>query len=344
MEKIKEKISNLQNEEKLEVISKFNLLLYEFLPSSGLTEPHFLFIDNSVLQDIKKQSCNKESYLNYLSVCLFANFISHRSYLDARIALPPAILYEFAGRQPLNTEQHFQSILRDARDCLGVFDLDVYSIGYDSFKAAQKLFLSIRHDEREIVKAINRINTEDWRISPKEGTKTNIPFILARKMVPTNVRLKYFKRGYVHWILSCLIEREILTHKENDPRVRKKFHNEFVITLASLTKFKHGLLKGLGDIELLQYCDITSQFQARARSTSTAITFDRNLAKTLSKRTTLPVSHEPIRFGIDSEKDLARKLQQLSTGKELLDSINERQLGFQEKAADFYNHLKEVFA
>jgi hypothetical protein len=51
---------------------------------------------------------------------------------------------------------------------------------------------------------------------------------------------------------------------------------------SSLIKIRKGQLKGLGDIELFQYCDIRSQFLSQTPYTYVGLTFDRNLAYILT--------------------------------------------------------------
>jgi hypothetical protein len=59
--------------------------------------------------------------------------------------------------------------------------------------------------------------------------------------------------------------------------------------LADLNEIKRGVLKGLGDIELLQICDVNSQFRQGTGYVLLGQTFDRGLARVLIQRHTYVV-------------------------------------------------------
>ncbi len=84
----------------------------------------------------------------------------------------------------------------------------------------------------------------------------------------------------MRFALSARIEQHIIEQCQGHGRAPIGRLSE---TLADLDTFgRNGLLKGLGDIDLLQICDISRQYKQSAGYVPAGQTLDRDLAETLS--------------------------------------------------------------
>ena len=105
--------------------------------------------------------------------------------------------------------------------------------------------------------------------------------------------------------------------------------------------FLDGLLKGLGDIELFQYCDIRSQFLSYIPYTYVGLTFDRNLAEVLRIHSNLIVRSEGM-TGEDDENSFMKKWQNWANDLQRFANFDRAQETFQRNYCDFLDDIKPV--
>jgi len=72
--------------------------------------------------------------------------------------------------------------------------------------------------------------------------------------------------------------------------------------LADLNDFKRGLFRGLGDIDLLQICDVTRQYKEHKGYVLLGQTVDRDLSRVLGERHKLIAGAE-VKFGQSNTKE-----------------------------------------
>ncbi|WP_252179452.1 hypothetical protein [Endozoicomonas sp. 4G] len=342
MIRIKEEIKALDKKDKEKVLVYFAYLMDQFMPSSGFTEPHYLFIDNSILQDIKNKSSSQISYLRYLSTLIFSDFLSRKSKLDIKLAITPAIFYEFSGRKSLENEYKYQEILEKVQDSVDILNIETYTIGFSSFSEINKLIDKVKIDEEIIISKIRDIKNTDWSVRLRFDNGIKFPHAVANKYLSSDLQLKYFDDGYVRWVLSTLIEREIITNKHNDEYVRRNFRHDMIFLIAALNKIKKGIIQGLGDIELLQFCDITGQQYRENNRTCTGITFDENLRNTLAFRTGTFATHEPFKGG-ESQEERDKKILELQKNIEKQNQIHQKEDMVMQRALEYYRELSAIF-
>lgn len=139
-------------------------------------------------------------------------------------------------------------------------------------------------DETFLTRFIDKIDKADWRIDLRAPLGVKIPMSEAWRALPEQLPLRYFDPWYVRFVLSARIEQHIIEQCQgHDPAPIGS--GRLSETLAALNTFgRNGLLKGLGDIDLLQICDISRQYKQSASYVLAGQTLDRDLAETLSQR------------------------------------------------------------
>ncbi len=343
MDSIKKEISRLDKDGRYQVFVHFDWLIMQLLNSSGLKQPYYIFIDNCILQDIKHRHSNGFRFYRFVATKLFLKYLEERSGIEVKIAIPASILYEFSGKKSFDTEQEYKSCLNKLNSCLEIFNIDIHTIGFSDIHEANKSIEAIRFDEKKITKLIKNIKKKEWNVELRNGNITKFPMGIAYRALSSEITLRYFNEGYVRWILSSIIETRIINNRNNDKKVRKDSRHDLTFSLSGLNKVKKGVIEGLGDIDLLSYCDINSQFQNNKSFTCFAITFDEKLFTSFLYRQSLVATHEPIVTGIDTEDDWKRKFQEFDDDCNRLRQAEEKEEEFKSKTIKFYSEMKEIF-
>jgi hypothetical protein len=314
----------------------------EFLPSAGLSPPHLLFLDNSILQDLEKRDIDSTSALRAYAFELFADFIVNHANLQSALVVTPVSFYEFCGRKIPANAQEWKALADRIHRCLSCVTLHIDSFGSEEYGRAKAIFEDIADDAARLAHEVKEIKRADWAMPLRDGTRTLIPFTFALRAMKGKLRLRYFHAPTAEFILAALVERLILDHKGNDQEVTRKFRDGKVYPLASISKIKNDVLQGLGDIELYQYCDVSSQYRRKQGQTYTALTFDKNLALSLANRTTLVATHEPIVGGSDSKARIQEKIDDLKGEFIRLRAAKEREDSVRRRAAMHIEVLKPI--
>jgi len=343
MDSIKKEISKLDTAGRYQVFVHFDWLIMQLFNSSGLKQPYYIFIDNCILQDIKHRHSNGFRFYRFVATKLFFKYLKDRSGIDVKIAIPASILYEFSGKKSFDTDQEYKSCLEKLYSCLAIFNLDIHTIGFSDIYEANMSIDAIRFDEKKITKLIKNIKKKEWNVELRKGNIIKFPMGIAYRALPSDIALRYFNEGYVRWILSSIIEAKIINNRNNDKKVRKDSRHDLIFSLSGLNKMKKGVIEGLGDIDLLSYCDINSQFQNDKSFTCFAITFDEKLFTSFLYRQTLVATHEPIVTGGDSEDDWKRKFHELSYNCDRLKQTEKKEEEFKKNTMEFYSEMKEIF-
>lgn len=193
-------------------------------------------------------------------------------------------IYEHIGRRLPDTVTEVEAILVELQQLLGSAGLRTASLGFDSPAHLFERLQTIVADEAFLTRFVDEIDKRDWRIDLHAPLGVKIPMSEAWRSLPEQLPLRYFDPWYVRFVLSARIEQHIIEQCQG--------HSPAPIgsgrlseTLAELNTFgRNGLLKGLGDIDLLQICDINRQHQQKAGYVLAGQTLDRDLAESLSQR------------------------------------------------------------
>jgi hypothetical protein len=286
------------------------VLVWEFTPAVGLPEPYYVVPDNSLLQDIRHASQQDGRLTRYVGIQSFAYFLRNYTNLDVRLVITPTIFFESIGRRELKSESDYKQALRQLHNELSSLGIRIMISGIESYRKARALCSLILRDGKSIMKIFNDTKSSVWDIPLRNGSQKypmRIPMMMTDELLPRRMKLKYFNDWYVRLVLTGIVEKAILESRVNKNILRGYLSERSNFITGSIIKVRRNELKGLGDIELFQYCDIRSQFIAKSPTTYIGLTFDENLAKLLQKFSNLNVRSEEIKDG-ESESSMMKKL------------------------------------
>lgn len=363
-EKIKNEILTLNKEEKTELLNNFVFLVSNIESVIGLTKLLYLIVDNQILIDLSYINTDnfepeyRRRYIRRISVLMLFNYLSSYVELNIKTLLIPTIFYELNNRNILKTNNDFQSLLNKYSTLIEVLDTETISWGLDNFNIAKRNLQQIEQDERKILNVLNDLKQQkmtfqvfdkmEWRDENNEKVKCKMfkpPFLIANQLIfSKKLKLKYFDENIVKYIIASHLEPKIyLDSVQNNSSLKqeiKGFRHESIQKTASVTKIKKGMLKGLADIEMLQFCNIGMQFRSNTNYTLFAVTFDEKLLELLQERTRLSVSMEL--SSRDNAETFEFKLKQHEININRINIAQEKQLEACDKFILFFQELKTL--
>ena len=249
-----------------------------------LPGPIYLVLDNSLIQAFKHRPANAKRAVDALAFETLCAFVRDWSDRESHLALSPMAIYEHIGRRLPDTVAEVEAILAELQQLLGTTGLRIALLGFETSAHLFERLQAIVADEAFLTRFIDKIDKRDWRIDLRAPMGVKIPMSEAWRALPEKLPLRYFDPWYVRFVLSARIEQHIIEQCQGHgpaPIGSGKLSE----TLADLNTFgRNGLLKGLGDIDLLQICDISRQYQQKLGYVLAGQTLDRDLAETLSQR------------------------------------------------------------
>ena len=249
-----------------------------------LPGPIYLVLDNSLIQAFKHRQTNTKRAVDALAFETFCTFVRDWSDRESHLALSPMAIFEHTGRRPPASVAEVEHTLAELQQLLGSTGLRIASLGFETPAHLFERLQAIVADEVFLTRFVDEIDKADWRIDLRAPMGVKIPMSEAWRALPEKLPLRYFDPWYVRFVLSARIEQHIIEQCQGHgpaPIGSGKLSE----TLADLNTFgRNGLLKGLGDIDLLQICDISRQYQQKLGYVLAGQTLDRDLAETLSQR------------------------------------------------------------
>lgn len=311
-------------------------MINQFIGSIGVNKDINIFLDNNIIQDVK-HSEDEERRLRFIGVFLFFELLKTYLALNIKLVLSPVIFYEHTGKEKIHNNLDYDKKVHDILSILSIFNLEVSFYKFDSYKKLNEILNDLISDEKKIIDELNELKSTEFEVNliNKDQTQEVSPLSVSINLQEGKLDLKYFKPFYVNFILSSKIEKKILDNNKNDKNTRRKYSKDLdKFPLSSLIKIKKGSLQGLGDIELFQECDLSSQYTKDAQTINVAITFDKILHNILSRRQTLVATHEPIITGEDSEIS-KNKLNDYFFQQQVLYDIEKEEIQFYEDVQAF---------
>lgn len=250
-----------------------------------LDGPLYLVLDNSVIQAFKHRGSQPKRGLHSLAYVAFCRFVSGWSDRPSYLALSPVAIYEHLGRRSVDTVWHAWAALSELERLLADTKLPVTGLG---FASPEELFVKLRDieaDDQFLTQYMKGLDEANWRTDLRAPIGVKIPFAIAYDTIPDNLPLRYFDPWYVKLVLSGRVEKRIIEQSQHDPQAQPISSGDLPKALAKLNKVnKRGLLIGLGDIDMLQICDVSRQYQHKPGYVLIGQTLDRGLAEVLSQR------------------------------------------------------------
>lgn len=363
-EEIRHEIQNLDKGEKLDLLKSFIFLINNIEPILGLSEPLLLILDNQILNDLnyintnKSEPRNRMRYIRLISVFMLFNYLLKYAEIDAKIILTPTILFEFNQRSIPKTNDDFGILLNKCFSLVRELGAETLSLDLDNFKEARRIFQDIERDEQNILTVINKLKQKkmtfklfdkmEWSDETNKKIKCQLfkpPFLIAYQLASRQrMRLKYFDRNIVNHVIASHLEPKIYSDNAQTNLVQQKvkgFRDESINKTASVSKVVKGRLKGLADIEILQFCNIESQFRYNKDYTFFAVTFDKKLSELLHERTRISVHSEEL-CSQENIEIWKAKSDRLLTNIKRIDFAQEKQSKALNKLVLFYQHLEPL--
>lgn len=236
-----------------------------------------LVLDNSIIQAFKHRDREPSRALRALAFVAFCRFVTGWSDRPTSLAISPFAIYEHSGRKLVADKHEAGAILRELGTLLAETGLSAAGIGFADTSALFHQLADIQHDEAYLTNYVRAIDAASWETKLSRPFGTLIPFDLALDAMPGNLPLRYFDTRYVRYVFASRIERLIIAHSRRDPGAASVASGPLARALSKLNNFKRGKLQGLGDIDILQICDLARQFQVRTGRILIGQTVDKKL-------------------------------------------------------------------
>ncbi|MFS2068390.1 hypothetical protein ACEN9D_06505 [Pseudomonas sp. CT11-2] len=253
--------------------------------SYELEGPMYLVLDNSIIQSFKHRLTDVNRDLQALSYITFTRFVTSWSDRETYLAVTPAALYEHMGRRGGITTEEVLGALEELQVFFSSTGLRMSWVGFNSMEELVGRLAAIHADDLYLTKYFREIDERDWRTDLKAPFGVKIPIGIAYREIPDDLPLKYFSPWYVKFVLASRIERSIIRDSQHNFDARPIGSGALSDALADLNEFnRKGALSGLGDIDMLQICDGSRQYQDKAGYVLVGQTFDRDLNEVLQYR------------------------------------------------------------
>jgi hypothetical protein len=257
----------------------------QYCSAYELEGPIYLVLDNSIIQDFKHRQ-DKKRWLRALSYIALTRFVSIFSDRKTYLCISPVAVYEHAGKVVPTTAEAAGKFVAEISEQLSPCKLPIATIGFDNDNDLIRVLEDVHHDADFMSTFAEQINNMDLQYdlrSPFGGVR--IPLSIATDLIPDDMPLRYFDPWYVKYVFASRIEHRIAAQSKQHPEAQPILSGELSALLAELNKLsKQGVLKGIGDIDLLQICDIRRQYASPPGYVLLGQTRDKTLAKVLSQR------------------------------------------------------------
>ena len=295
-----------------EVGTFFDLVL-QFLGTyaSGyeLPGPIHLVLDNSIVQDFKHRATKPEQELRALAYSAFCRFVAGWSDRETSLALSPMAVYEHLGRRSPASADEAAAALQELPGLLADTRLPCIGLGFRGPASLLAKLRDIEADDRYLTSYVRSLDAGDWKTDLRAPLGVKIPLSIAYEKVPDDLPMRYFDAWYVKFVLAARVEQFIVQQSRHDPASRPIHSGRLGKALADLNEFsKKGLLKGLGDIDLLQICDVSRQYAHDPGFVLIGQTLDDGLAAVLRHRHMYHVSDGGTVGTADGEEGIRRAI------------------------------------
>lgn len=270
-----------------------------------------VLLDNSVIQDFKHAGTPADKgglrQARVSALVAFSRFLRAWNRRDHAIAVSPVAVYEHLGRRPLSDASDAAHQLREvhalvqrAFQRLVLFN----AAGLEEFVEATR---AVDHDAQLLFDAARRIGEGMWARELKAPIGAYIPLAIAEAETPRDLPLRYFDPGVVHRVLAARAEREIVSQSASVSSVPPITSGEISRRLAALNglgrDLRKGKIRGLGDLEILQFCTMGQQHAHKSSHVFVGVCSDSGLQHLLDDFSNVVVG-KTITKGVSSETEV----------------------------------------
>lgn len=260
-------------------------LVNKYASGYELDGPLFLVLDNTIIQDYKHQKTNSGRAIRALAYTTFCRFIRGWSDRQTSLAVTAVAIYEHIGRKIVASPTEALSALSEIRHLLIDTDMSVATLGFNSPEELESTLHKVHSDSEFLTQYVREIDAANWQLDLRAPMGVKIPMGIAHDAIPDDLPLRYFDPLYVKFVFSSRIELLIIRQSSQNPEAMPISSGEMMEALANLNEInRRELLTGLGDIDLLQVCDISRQYKQNPKYVLLGQTFDKGLAEVLRHR------------------------------------------------------------
>lgn len=239
-------------------------LMHSYVAASELDRRMFLVLDNSIVKDFKHRA-DPRRRTRALAYTAFCRFDARWSSLQGSLALSPVAIYEHGGRKAPASPQAAHALMQEIATILRDCSLPIITINFTDPASLYRSLLDIHADADYLEVFANQIETTDWERDMRSPYGGEIAAAaLADEEIPDDMPLKYFSPYYVRKVFRSRIEMRIARQSKGVFGPTPLVSGETTLSLSKLNEIgKRGVFKGLGDIDLLQICDVSRQYTQR---------------------------------------------------------------------------------
>jgi len=344
LEIIKKNLEVFLNEKKDKDILTFLMETYKFTAhyaaSCELSETLYLVLDNSIIQEIKHRKDQSHRAIKAEAYLTFCKFVKYWSNTTTFIAISPMVVYEHLGRKIPKTRWELQIALNELHTIICATTLEIRYLGFCDAESLYPLLENIVHDEVVLTTYIKNLDERSWKTDLSHPHGVKIPMSIASKSLPTLPQLKYFRLGYIHFVLSGRVEKYIIEQSKHNPNAMPIGGGDLPNLFYKINTYKKDLLKGLGDIDIFQICDVSGQCSQNSESYFIGQTLDKDLRKILNIR---HVKYSSVEFVVGESSTNKEDIKNLLSV--MLDPFEEdkkRSQLIQPKFSDFIKFIEEI--
>ncbi|QJP98693.1 hypothetical protein C798_00140 [Herbaspirillum rubrisubalbicans Os34] len=301
---IKTFLASINEQEKRTFLTDMFKLEAMLTHYATVSERLLIFVDNNIIQDILQRDIHSDRKRRFYSFLAALSLAQDYYLIDVFACISPAVLFEVGGKRSNHSLAEAEKIMASVIDAMAEVGLATHLVGFNSTRDLLNLFKKISYDESQIRIAMDKVVARRWERDFSAACQyggIRIPLSLAEEECP-EIRLTYFSPWVVKWIFMHMIEKRMYRENKNQPKARALMHlgNE---TTFSIIKSKDMGVEGLGDIELLTYCDLTNQTIHNSPEITVGLTYDGRLYETLMARSNVVTVGSTHEGGVDNPED-----------------------------------------
>jgi hypothetical protein len=318
---------------------------YDMLTSYlSVSERLLLIIDNSVVQDIIHREAHVRRQPRYAALLALLTLAEDYLLLDVFACVTPTILYEAHRRVPFRKPAETLKASSIVSHAMASVGLDISFVGFNNVRDLIQCVADIREDEKTIFDAMRKIQTSNWKLDlPKSlGISVPLPLSIAERRVP-DIRLRYFSVWHTKYVLMHAIVKEMYAVNEENKIFRGFCYQAMKHDISSILTTKSGRLKGLGDLELFSYCDLSTQTYNNSLQIAMAVTCDSNLHLALRKRMRTHARGISFRGGEDPSFFSTGWVYSMWREERNLKKINARQKKYGQRFVEFHDAVLKPY-
>ena len=338
-----------------------NMLMEQCEKAMVLRGPYRFILDSNIIIRFENMS-NSNNFEGLLAIMAFFIFYRKQSVFKADLLITPPVFYEFFRLKNMKTLVEFWENFKSIRFMIeDTLNIDVLFKNLDSFEKTNSFIKLIEDDANKIKKELIEINKKEWNydfirkpggvvgFARRDEFMIEVPPLSAAEHLYEELDTQYYHPYYVGLFLKDHIAYKLVNNPNNNQEIINKYLDDHKYNLREVLFIdKRNRLKGLADIEVLTYCNLTSQFDQQPHSSyfpaSIPLTLDTNLFISLVRYSQCSIASPKIIGGVDDKASFKAKLESsFDDIKRRMTRADNKQRQLVKASADFLGEVSELF-